>query len=325
MLASKQSETFEPLPVAVLRLDEDTDFDLFFRPVKRRPPVLYREKHLPFDVETRDRLVENGIQELLVRHEDRQVLHRYLERNLGAILEDPKLDAVEKSRALYGSLTGLIEDLLTEPRVGDMLHRSRDLVGHTCGFLESEADALRSLMSICQFDYSTYSHSVNVYVFAMALGRQVLPTEAVRGDFGMGALLHDVGKSRVDPKVLNHPGRFSPEQLAHMRQHPLFSDEILKEAGCSDLVRDMARHHHERLEGGGYPDNLKGRQISREVRILTIADVFDALTTQRVYKNAIPTFDALVMMRDTMQGHFDPELFGRFVRMLGQARAKQAG
>lgn len=322
MLKTSDAQHFEPLPVGVLRLDQHTDFDLYFRPLKRRAPVLYREKHLPFDAPARDRLTANGITELYVRSQDRQAFHRYLEHNLGAILDDVELDAVQKSRALYGSLSGLIEDLLTEPRVGESIARSRELVAHTCGFLETEADALRSLMSICQFDYSTYSHSVNVYVFSMALGRQVFSPEAVRGDFGLGALLHDVGKSRIDPKVLNHPGRFSSEQLVHMRQHAVFSDEILREAGCGELVCDMARHHHERIEGGGYPDNLRGPEIRREVRILTIADVFDALTTQRVYKDAIPTFDALVMMRDTMQGHFDSELFGRFVRLLGESRAR---
>lgn len=240
-----------------------------------------------------------------------------MEENLSAILDDPDVQPGEKADLLYLSLTGVIEEVMADPRAGNVVPRSKRIVANTCKFLYEQRHALECMMQVCSFDYYTYTHSVNVFVFAMALGTRVLPKEKVASDFGMGALLHDVGKSRIPDEILNCNGRLSAEQFAIMKKHTQYGHEMLQEhEGISPLVLDMTRHHHEKLGGGGYPDNLRGAQISREVRCLTIADIFDALTTRRSYKDSMDSSHALKVMRDDMAGHIDMELFRDFVQMI---------
>ncbi len=319
-LSNRAHAGYHAIPLAALQLDKVASFSLYIQPQKDGAFVLYREENLPFDSAERERLLDNGVAELFVPDDGIPAYHRYLEENLGPILSDPALTVNEKSSALYGALRGIVEDVFTDPRAATVLPRSREVVQHTCFFLETQAGALQSLMQVCVFDYSTFTHSVNVFVFAMALGHRVFPPELLRNEFGLGALLHDIGKSRIPPHILNCPGKLSSTQFEIMKRHVVYGYDMLKEAGVDPLVLDMARNHHERMCGGGYPDNLRGNKIRKETRCITIADVFDALTTKRSYKDAMDSFKALQLMRDTMYEYLDPKLFDIFVRMLGESQ-----
>jgi len=137
-------------------------------------------------------------------------------------------------------------------------------------------------------------------------------------EFGMGALLHDIGKYKIDLSIVNCPGKLSREQWEEIKLHPVYGDEILRERGLpSALALDIVRHHHEKLTGLGYPDGLKAAKILPLVRVCTIADIFDALSTRRAYKDAIPTFDALKLMKQEMREELDQQYFGEFVAMMG--------
>jgi HD-GYP domain-containing protein (c-di-GMP phosphodiesterase class II) len=118
----------------------------------------------------------------------------------------------------------------------------------------------------------------------------------------------------VDPDVINKPGRLTDAEMAHMRIHPYQGLKILKQANAlSDECRCIVMQHHEYDDGTGYPKRLKGNEIHRYARICCIADVFDALTSERSYKRAMKPFDALKLMQQQMSEHFDKELFAEFV------------
>jgi putative nucleotidyltransferase with HDIG domain len=245
-------------------------------------------------------------------------LHRYVERNLGQIVEDPKVSVEDKSTVVYDTLVWLIDDALADPRATDLVQRGNRAAKNTATFFYQNKSALKCLMQVSVFDYSTYTHSVNVFIFSVALGQRIFPEEYVSNDFGLGALLHDVGKSMVPPEILNCRGKLSHSQFEIMKKHTVYGYDILKKNGeAPKIALTMARHHHERFLGGGYPDNLKGEEIPREVRVLTIADIFDALTTERSYKASMHSFPALKLMQNEMRGHMDPELFKIFVGMMG--------
>ncbi len=316
-----EAKIFIPVRLASLRLDTVTGFDLYVRPRPGDPPVLYREKALPFDESVRRRLEENEVRELFVSTSQEKEWRRYLERNLSAVLQDPALGIEEKSELAYSSTQELVRETFETPRSNEMIQRARQVVISMVGFMLREKGALASLMKVMSFDYYTYTHSVNVFVFSVALARRCGydDNRALR-DLGQGTLLHDVGKSMLDPALVNFEGKYTPAQFREMKKHPLQGHVILKRQGTlSALALDIVRRHHEKFGGNGYPDGLKEPQISPFVRICTIADIFDALTTERSYRNSMDSFAALKLMKEENAKDLDPKFFRTFVEMLGDA------
>jgi putative nucleotidyltransferase with HDIG domain len=134
--------------------------------------------------------------------------------------------------------------------------------------------------------------------------------------FRMGAFLHDVGKTEVPGEILNKPGRLTDEEREIIERHTVSGDEMLAAIAFPWDIRPMVRSHHERWDGRGYPDQLKGSEIPLTARILRLADVFDALTTNRSYRQPLTPDQALQIMQDD-SGSFDPELFEVFRGLVG--------
>lgn len=132
------------------------------------------------------------------------------------------------------------------------------------------------------------------------------------------SIMHDVGKIAIPDAILNKPGRLTPEEFEIMKTHTTQGGFLLekipqlRENGVYHYAYDIARHHHERWDGRGYPDGLKGDEISLGAQIVSLADVYDALSCKRVYKDAFPRERVLQMIRDGECGVFNPELLDRF-------------
>jgi len=170
----------------------------------------------------------------------------------------------------------------------------------------------RWLGSLRQHHNSTYRHSMFVCGALAYFAHEV----GVRGDdlkqLTVGGFLHDAGKAMVPLEVLDKAGKLDDAEWEMMRRHPEYSREILsKETGLAPETVAMAVHHHEKLDGTGYPDNLKGKQINDYVRLTSIADVYAALAEERAYKAAMPTEEALNLMC-SFKGHLDLSLTRRF-------------
>lgn len=151
----------------------------------------------------------------------------------------------------------------------------------------------------------TYTHSIAVSALMIGLARELgLPVREVEA-VGLAGLLHDIGKAKVPVAVLDKPGPLSPAEWATIRTHPERGHAILSRFGAVDpIVLDVTLHHHERIDGSGYPHGLKGEEISIHARIGAVCDVYDALTSRRAYKEARPAAAVLEMMART-GGHFD--------------------
>jgi HD-GYP domain-containing protein (c-di-GMP phosphodiesterase class II) len=133
-------------------------------------------------------------------------------------------------------------------------------------------------------------------------------------ELGAAFFLHDIGKVRVSSGLINKPARLSREEILQMRAHPQEGHDLLRDAGVlSDECRVVILQHHERYDGSGYPLEVSGSDIHPYSRICCMADVFDALTSERSYKKPLPLFEALKLMRDEMAAHFDQDMFRRFV------------
>jgi putative nucleotidyltransferase with HDIG domain len=314
-----EAEGFLSIPVHTLRVDMVTSFSLWIAPRPGAAPVLYRGENLPFTEEIRERLESHGVTRLYVSNAEKELVRHYIERNMEALLSDPEVPVEERSELMYESAQHLVREAMEDPRSGKLVERSSEMVPHMVSFIYNQKRSFQCLLRVCSHDYYTYTHSVNVFTYCVALAQHLgCPEEEVKR-FGLGALLHDVGKSSLPLDVINSPGQLSDEQWQLMRMHPVHGYDILVEQGMKDpIVLDVTRHHHEKLNGKGYPDRLAGDQISSWARICTIVDIFDALTTRRSYKEARLSFESLQFMRAHMADEIDLNLFRGFVALMGQ-------
>jgi HD-GYP domain-containing protein (c-di-GMP phosphodiesterase class II) len=192
----------------------------------------------------------------------------------------------------------------SRPLVGDL--RAGELVEHEEAFLGGRVRAI--LVRLGEKDPSTEGHTRRVATLAVALGERLGLPEGRLRELALGGLLHDVGKLSVPNAILNKPGRLTDEEFDEIRRHPGAGRELLTElGGFSPLVLDLVESHHERLDGGGYPNGVRAGELDLTVRILTVADVYDALTTDRVYREAWSAERALALLQDDAGTAFDPE------------------
>ncbi len=177
--------------------------------------------------------------------------------------------------------------------------------------------ALVSLARLKTKDDYSYMHSVAVCALMVALGRQLGLDDATCREAGLAGLMHDIGKALIPPEVLNKPGRLTEAEFAVIRTHPALGHELVVQGrGLSNQVMDVVLHHHERMDGGGYPHKLKAEDIGTLTRMGAICDVYDAITSNRPYKAGWDPADSIARMA-TWKGHFDTTMLSAFVRSLG--------
>lgn len=325
-MAKKQTDKvhqkYHPISLHSLRMDTVTNFDMYMKLVERSRKerfVLYRRRNLPFTERTRQNLTEHGTEALYIDASDKKEYQIYLERNLDGIIADKEVPIAEKSQIAYTCATGLVEELLENPRSGGHIHRSKAVISNIVNYMLNDSQAFFSLLATTSFDYYTYTHSVNVAVFGIGLAHRLgRYTEDEMNTIGSGLIVHDVGKSLIDRRILNKRGPLNKNEWAIMKEHPENGVRLLRDSGqVSEEALIIVAAHHEKLDGSGYPHRLRGAAVRPHARIAALVDIFDALTTRRSYKLAERSFPALGIMRDEMKEALDQELFKEFVLLLG--------
>lgn len=177
--------------------------------------------------------------------------------------------------------------------------------------------ALVSLARLKTQDDYTYMHSVAVCALMVTLGRELGMDDEQCREAGLAGLLHDLGKASVPLTVLSKPGKLTSEEYEIIKAHPRRGHEMLLEGGTAGAAAlDVCLHHHERMDGTGYPERLGGEQISVFARMSAICDVYDAVTSNRPYKVGWDPAESIAQMA-SWKGHFDPAMFKSFVKTLG--------
>ena len=205
-----------------------------------------------------------------------------------------------------------------EARMGRAVDAERcsELVEDIAGSVLRNSDALVSLARLKISDDYTYMHSVAVCALMVSLGRTLGLGEHECRIAGLAGLLHDVGKALMPLAVLNKPGKLTDQEFAVMRSHPVRGAELLRGGTAGPDALDVCLHHHERIDGSGYPYRLAGDRISRLAKMAAVCDVYDAITSNRPYKSGWDPAESIAKMA-SWKGHFDPEVFAAFVKSLG--------
>lgn len=181
-----------------------------------------------------------------------------------------------------------------------------------------DADALKCMSALRSKDAYLLEHSVNVAFLLVTFGKYLNLDRAMLQDMAVGGILHDIGKIKVDNKVLHKPGKLTPEEFEHMKLHQVYAIEIIRETnGLSQISKDICLMHHEKLDGRGYPKGLKGDEIPLHGRMSCIVDIFDALTATRCYKEAMSPAAAFRILLSLTPFHLDQQLVYEFIRCIG--------
>ncbi|MFY3386722.1 HD-GYP domain-containing protein [Paracidovorax sp. MALMAid1276] len=213
-----------------------------------------------------------------------------------------------------------VVSMFNEVRLGRAVDSAgaQSLVEEISDSVTRNPGALISLARLKTADDYTYMHSVAVCALMVALAKQLKLNDDQTRLAGMAGLLHDLGKAAIPLSVLNKPGKLTDKEFAVVRSHPVEGYHMLKEGGSvSDAVMDACLHHHEKIDGSGYPDKLKGENISVIARMTAICDVYDAVTSDRPYKRGWDPSESLRRMAEWTNDHFDARMFQAFVKSIG--------
>ncbi|MDO5516853.1 MAG: HD-GYP domain-containing protein [Clostridium sp.] len=183
----------------------------------------------------------------------------------------------------------------------------------------SNKNLLVSLVDIKSMDNYTYAHCVNVAIISIILGISLNLSKQHLNYLCFGALIHDIGKAFIPHEILQKPGKLTPEEFEVIKKHPKYGYDFLNKSYSSSLsshIKMIVLQHHERFDGKGYPDGIPGPNVSYLARIVTIADVYDALTSDRPYKRAMCPSDALEYLMSNAGTLFDFEMLNVFCKVI---------
>lgn len=259
------------------------------------------------------------------REEIEQGLERQLKASAasgGALPPAPVSQREESAAAkrILGEAVGVVDGLLHDVRLGRQMDpdKARPLVKAMHASVLRNPGALISLSRIKAADTYTFQHSVSICAllvsFAQALGMDAATVE----EAGLGGLLHDVGKMKIPNEILNKPGKLTDEEFGIMKSHAALSHDLLMGVpGISEMVIQIAGEHHEKMDGGGYPRGIGGEAISQIGRMTAVVDVYDALTSNRVYRQGTEPTEVLKKLLEWSGTHLDGNLVQQFIRALG--------
>ena len=227
---------------------------------------------------------------------------------------------VERARNLHSEANRIVRDMMGDIRLGKQiqLEQIEPLVERIVDSIFRQQDAMLPLARLKDHDEYTFQHSVSVCTLMTSFARTLeLPRDIIH-EIAVGALLHDVGKAKVPDDILNKPAKLTDAEFVKMKSHVVQSKIILQATpGISPIALDVAAQHHERFDGSGYPNKLAGQGISLYGRMGAIVDVYDAITSDRVYHKGMAPTEALRKLLDWSAKHFEPRLVKAFIRSVG--------
>ncbi len=228
--------------------------------------------------------------------------------------------AIGQAKQLLTEAKGLVRKVLSETFEGKAIE-VEPFAALADNMIESvmlDSDAMKCVSALRSKDAYLLEHSVNVAFLLITFGKYLKLDREMLRQLAIGGILHDIGKIKVDNKILHKPGKLTPEEFEHMKLHQAYAIEIMEQAkGLSQVSKDVCLMHHEKLDGRGYPRGLKGDALPLHGRMSCIVDIYDALTATRCYKEAMSPAVAFKILLSLTPFHLDESLVYEFIRCIG--------
>jgi HD-GYP domain-containing protein (c-di-GMP phosphodiesterase class II) len=227
---------------------------------------------------------------------------------------------IERAARICNRARTAVISMFKEARMGRAVASEElaPLVDEISASVMRNPGALVSLARLKTKDDYTYLHSVAVCGLMISLGRELGLPESETREIGLAGLVHDLGKADIPDEILNKPGKLTEREFDLIKNHPTAGHRMLLEGdGVGNIPLDVCLHHHEKIDGSGYPDQLSGDAISLYAKMGAVCDVYDAITSNRAYKAGWSPAEALRKMTEWSAGHFDRLVFQAFVKCVG--------
>jgi HD-GYP domain-containing protein (c-di-GMP phosphodiesterase class II) len=241
----------------------------------------------------------------------------------GAISSKPSasfLRALEDSSATYQKTSSLVKDMMDDIRFGNQLNaqEAKQAVAKCVDSVLKMPDTMMLLTQLKNQDEYTSQHSLNVCILSILLARHLDYSVEEINQIGLCGLLHDMGKAKIPPEILNKPGKLTADELKIMNSHTTLGRNILMSAReIYPGTVDVAYTHHERLDGKGYPRGLNHEGISTYARLIAVVDAYDAITSDRIYQKGRLHLQAIAILTQARETHFDGSMVLKFIDCLG--------
>jgi HD-GYP domain-containing protein (c-di-GMP phosphodiesterase class II) len=316
-------EDFITVGVRALAIEENLGFDLY--QLEEGSFRLYRHRSIPFQREDIEKLVQAGRETLYVPKNERSALYDHISSHLTQTLTDPQIPVEEKMSALTEASTRIMADVVSSPESAERIKAAcKQSENHVVfALLGGEAQAAMQNTG-AQAPYAL-AHAISVCNLSILLGiRCGIEDQQELRDLGSGGLLHEVGKSLLDDKYYLRQEGGPQISNNRLRNYPTIGKNLLEQSKVlPQRGLRLILEHQERLDGSGFPNALKGKEISVHGRIVAICDHFDELTTPQPSVKPVSPFAALKAMKN--QGNrFDPAALNHFIRMLGGMNSQSA-
>jgi HD-GYP domain-containing protein (c-di-GMP phosphodiesterase class II) len=227
---------------------------------------------------------------------------------------------IKNAEYVHHKTSNLVKSFMEEVRLGKTINveLAKKAVAECVESIINAPDALMWMTQLKKRDEYTAQHSMNVCIYSIALGRHINLPIAELHHVGLCGMMHDMGKMKIPLEILNKPGKFTSEELKIMQGHTTLGWKLLMASpGMYGGAIDVAHTHHEKLDGTGYPRQLKAEQITPYARIVAIADMYDAITSDRIYQNGRTHLEAISILTKNSGSHLDSLLTIKFIECLG--------
>ena len=300
----------------LLQSEEIIDFDVYL--YLGGQYVLYAKKDEKYSAKLKEKLKNKDISSIYILSEQRPDFEKYVERNFAKILNNRDTSIETRTQIFYEATIKNVKSFFQKSKLqvnNKIVEQFDNLVRSSIDFL-SQDEAIKNIGNLLSHDYKTYSHCMQVYTLSLALINKYDFSEEDKVSLGIGALLHDMGKVKVPSTILNKPGKLNKEEWEYIKHHPVLGAGCCTKVSLSQEVINCILFHHEKCDGSGYPVGLKKHDIPLPIRILTVCDIYDAITSNRPYASKENSEDAIKIMHDEMGKGLDMQLFKNFVYLL---------
>lgn len=269
--------------------------------------VLFRKRGDSLSNDRMTSLLRHGAGRFFVPDDQRSLYFKTLKE----MIHDTDIGLEQRGKFLKESAFFHVHDLFTKQEVSIVVAEAKGLVEDMVSFVSEDVAAASSLMRLSAHDYYTYNHSVDVAVYSIVIARKVFgDAKELLFMAGMAGLLHDIGKRQIPWELINKSSALKPEEWEEIKRHPTYGRDIVRLLpSLPEEAKQAVYQHHENYDGSGYPNGLQGDDIGKLARVVSVADVFDALTTDRSYHKAVSPTEALTTMYGMQPGKFDPAMF----------------
>ncbi len=294
------------------------DYPIFYPDSNEVYKVLIN-KGSQFTDTVKDIISKQNITDVYIKVEDHKQYELDTQKYLDKISHDKNIPVSLKSEILHEMSADVINELFEGNLNKDKIRQVDSIVEDTVSLILDDQTSIKAMLKVTSHDYYTYTHCVNVSTYALGFGAFLNLNKEQLQILGKAGILHDVGKRRIPNEIINKNGKLTEAEFTTMKNHPTYGVDILKELGATNkILLDTVEHHHEKLDGTGYPNGLKDKDIHPFAQIMAIADIFDALTTKRSYKAAMKSFEAFNIMHNHMKRELNNKLLKKFMVFMSQ-------